>query len=113
MAQALIEPIAVALANDFQYHELARLREAVEAENRALLSRLERDSVTDAIVGADAGLREVMERIDQVAPTDVPVLILGETGSGKEVLARAIHQRSRRARGAGRPGQLRRACLPA
>lgn len=99
IAESLIEPITVALANDFQYHELARLREAVEAENRALLSRLERDSVTDAIVGADAGLREVMVRIDQVAPTDVPVLILGETGSGKEVLARAIHKRSRRADG--------------
>ena len=42
VAQTLIEPIAVALANDFQYHELARLREAVEADNRALLSRLER-----------------------------------------------------------------------
>ena len=99
IAQALIEPIAVALANDFQFHELGRLREAVEAENRALLTRLERDSVTDSIVGADDGLREVMERIDQVAPTDVPVLILGETGSGKEVLARAIHKRSRRAAG--------------
>ncbi len=99
IAQSLIEPIAVALANDFQYHELGRLREAVEAENRALLSRLDRDSVTDTIVGADEGLRDVMERIDQVAPTDVPVLILGETGSGKEVLARAIHKRSRRAAG--------------
>ena len=97
IAEALVEPIGIALANDFQYHELARLREAVEAENRALLSRLERDSVSDAIVGGDAGLREVMERVDQVAPTDVPVLILGETGSGKEVLARAIHARSRRA----------------
>src|SRR5690606_18598675 len=98
-AEALLEPIAIALANDFHFHELARLREAVEAENRALRSRLERDSVDDAIVGADGGLRDVMERIDQVAPTDVPVLILGETGSGKEVLARAIHKRSRRAAG--------------
>jgi hydrogenase-4 transcriptional activator len=98
-AEALLEPIAIAVANDFHFHELARLREAVEAENRALRSRLERDSVDDAIVGADGGLRDVMERIDQVAPTDVPVLILGETGSGKEVLARAIHKRSRRAAG--------------
>ena len=97
IAHALVEPIAVAVAQDAQYHELARLREAVEAENRALLSRLERDSVSEAIVGADMGLRPVLERIDQVAPTDVPVLILGETGSGKEVLARAIHTRSRRA----------------
>lgn len=98
-AEVLLEPIGIALANDFHFHELARLREAVEAENRALLSRLERDSVAEAIVGAEAGLRDVMERIDQVAPTDVPVLILGETGSGKEVLARAIHKRSRRASG--------------
>jgi len=96
-AAALAEPVAVAFAHDAHYHELARLREAVEADNRALLSRLERDSVSDAIVGAESGLRDVMERVDQVAPTDVPVLILGETGSGKEVLARAIHGRSRRA----------------
>jgi transcriptional regulator with GAF, ATPase, and Fis domain len=97
MVQALAEPIAVAFTNDAHYHELARLREAVEAENRALRTRLGRDSVSDTIVGIDAGLRSVMERIDQVAPTDVPVLIFGETGSGKEVLARAIHSRSRRA----------------
>ena len=97
VAQSLVEPVAVAVAQDAQYHELARLREAVEAENRALLSRLERDSVSDAIVGSDMGLKPVLERIGQVAPTDVPVLILGETGSGKEVLARAIHARSRRA----------------
>jgi hydrogenase-4 transcriptional activator len=99
VTQSLLEPVAVALANDSHYQELARLREAVEADNRALLSRLERDTVTDAIVGSDSGLRSVMERIDQVAPTDAPVLILGETGSGKEVLARAIHSRSRRAAG--------------
>jgi transcriptional regulator with GAF, ATPase, and Fis domain len=99
VAQSLLEPMAVAFANDFHFHELARLREAVEAENRALLSRLDRDAVADTIVGADSGLRHVMERIEQVAPTDAPVLILGETGSGKEVLARAIHSKSRRASG--------------
>ena len=97
LAEALVEPIAVAFVNDTHFHELARLREAVEADNRALLSRLERESMSEAIVGAEAGLRDVMERVDQVSPTDVPVLILGETGSGKEVLARAIHSRSRRA----------------
>jgi transcriptional regulator with GAF, ATPase, and Fis domain len=51
------------------------------------------------VVGESAGLRSVMERAEQVAPTDAPVLILGETGSGKEVIARAIHARSRRAGG--------------
>jgi len=98
-ACALLEPFAVALANDGRVHELARLREAVEAENRALLSRLGRQSIVESIVGEHAGLRLVMERVQQVANTDVPVLVLGETGSGKEVIARALHERSRRARG--------------
>jgi hydrogenase-4 transcriptional activator len=99
LAQDLLEPLAVALANDQRVHELARLREAVEADNRALLSRLERQDIAESVVGAEAGLRDVMRRVDQVAPTNAPVLIFGETGSGKEVLARAIHGRSRRASG--------------
>jgi hydrogenase-4 transcriptional activator len=53
----------------------------------------------DELVGADAGLREVVRQIEQVAPTDAPVLLLGETGSGKDVVARAIHARSSRASG--------------
>ena len=96
---ALIEPLQVALVNDRRVHELARLREAAEADNRALLTRLERQDIAETVVGERTGLREVMQRIDQVAPTDAPVLILGETGSGKEVLARSVHERSRRASG--------------
>lgn len=92
----LLEPLAVALANDVRLHELARLREAAMAENRALLTRLSRHSLVESIVGEQGGLRTVMERVEQVAQTDVPVLLLGETGSGKEVIARAIHERSRR-----------------
>lgn len=99
LLQALLEPMGVALANDQRLHELARLREAVEADNRALLSRLQRQDISDAVVGAESGLRSVMERVEQVARTDAPVLILGETGSGKEVVARAIHTRSRRENG--------------
>src|SRR5450631_2210341 len=53
----------------------------------------------DGIVGADAGLRDVMRDVARVAPTDAPVLLLGETGSGKEVVARSIHRRSTRAGG--------------
>jgi hydrogenase-4 transcriptional activator len=98
-SQELIEPFAVAFENDQRLHELARMREALEADRRALLSRLERQDISDTIVGESAGLRSVMERVEQVAPTDAPVLILGETGSGKEVIARSIHARSRRARG--------------
>ena len=98
-AQSILEPLRVALANDERLHELARLREAAEAENRALLTRLGRQSILESIVGERGGLRQVMERVAQVADTDVPVLILGETGSGKEVIARAIHERSRRRSG--------------
>jgi transcriptional regulator with GAF, ATPase, and Fis domain len=96
---SLLEPFRLALENDRCFHELARLREAMEADNRALRSRLERQDIADTIVGGDSGLREVTERITQVAATDVPVLVFGETGTGKEVVARAIHARSPRTKG--------------
>ncbi len=96
---ALLEPLGVALGNDIRLHEIARLKEAVEAENRALRTRLQREDISESVVGERSGLRFVMERVEQVAPTDAPVLILGETGSGKEVVARAIHTRSRRVAG--------------
>jgi len=92
----LLDPFSVALENDQRFHELARLREAALADNRALLSRLGRQEISESIVGAEHGLRTVLERVEKVASTDAPVLILGETGSGKEVIARAIHARSPR-----------------
>ncbi len=95
----LLEPLTVWLENDRRLRELTALREAAEADRRSLLSRLGRHDISDSIIGAETGLKEVMDRVDQVARTDVPVLILGETGSGKEVVARSIHQRSRRATG--------------
>src|SRR5947209_8231537 len=99
LMHALVEPFTVALENDRRVRELETLRAAAEADNRSLLSRLGRDGLTETIVGAETGLRQVMHRIDLVAGADVPVLILGETGSGKEVVARAIHTRSPRASG--------------
>lgn len=99
LLQVLLEPFSVALENDRRLRELTALREKVEAENRSLLIKLGRNDVSDAIVGAESGLRPVMERISLVARADIPVLILGETGSGKEVVARAIHRQSRRAAG--------------
>jgi transcriptional regulator with GAF, ATPase, and Fis domain len=99
LVSGLLEPLAMALANSEHFHNLARAQEAMEADNRALLSRLDRDTVSGELVGADAGLRAVLERANLVAPTDAPVLILGETGTGKEVLARAIHARSQRSAG--------------
>lgn len=99
LLRALRDPLTVALENDHRHSELIRLREAVEAENRSLLSRLDRGDISGSIIGAETGLREVMEQIELVRLSDAPVLILGETGSGKEVVARAIHTRSRRAAG--------------
>jgi len=97
--QQLLEPFAVALENDRRLHELRALREAAEADRETLLSRLGRQEVNEEVVGARTGLRHVMERAELVAQSDVPVLILGETGTGKEVVSRAIHTRSSRADG--------------
>lgn len=66
-------------------------------ERRTL--RVKRAGLNEAIVGAEEGLREVMAAVAQVARSDAPVLILGETGTGKEVVARAVHSHSRRANG--------------
>jgi hydrogenase-4 transcriptional activator len=99
MLQAILEPLAAALENDRRLHELTVLRQAAEADKHSLLRRLGRTEETERIVGADGRLRPVMERVALVSPSDVPVLILGETGSGKEVIARAIHTRSSRAAG--------------
>jgi formate hydrogenlyase transcriptional activator len=99
MLRALLEPFAVALENHHRLRQLAALREAAEADKESLLARLGRRQLADTIVGADAGLRPVMERVELVARSDVPVLILGETGAGKEVIARAIHTGSPRAGG--------------
>ena len=97
MVAALLEPVAVALENDRRLRELTALREAAEADRASLLARLGRRDLADEIVGADSGLRVVMERVALVSRSDAPVLILGETGAGKELVARAIRARSARA----------------
>lgn len=93
---AILEPFTVAFENHRRFHEIARLHEAAEAERKALLSRLKRKEIVEEIVGAEGTLLDVMQKVDQVAPTSAPVLILGETGTGKEVIARAIHAHSAR-----------------
>jgi hydrogenase-4 transcriptional activator len=99
LLSALLEPLAVALESDHRIRELTALREAAEADKRSLLVRLGRLDIADSIVGAETGLKEIMGQVQLVARSDTPVLILGETGSGKEVVARAIHTGSRRASG--------------
>lgn len=94
--EATQEPLSVALDNDARLHELATLRQAAEAERQSLLRRLGRSDTGETIVGDSQGLAHVMQRVDLVSRSEVPVLILGETGTGKELVARAIHNRSER-----------------
>ncbi|MBC7856676.1 MAG: sigma 54-interacting transcriptional regulator [Pirellulaceae bacterium] len=96
MAEELLEPFSVALENDRRLHELATLRAVAEADKSSLLARLGKREMSEVIVGSEAGLRPVMERVELVSQSDVPVLILGETGTGKEVVSRAIHNKSAR-----------------
>jgi transcriptional regulator with GAF, ATPase, and Fis domain len=76
--------------------ENEQLRQRLEAENAYLQSEVKVSHDFEDIVGRSAALRAVLHKLDQVAATDVPVLLLGDTGTGKELLAHAIHARSRR-----------------
>jgi transcriptional regulator with GAF, ATPase, and Fis domain len=91
----LREPFAIALSNGIRYQELLRLKELLAEDNWFLRSEL-RQAVGEEIIGADFGLRGVMDMVRHVAPLVSPVLLLGETGTGKEVIASAIHKLSPR-----------------
>ena len=96
---AVLPPLSAIVENDHRLREIQRLGAAAEADKQTLLMHLGRERMGDTIIGFDSGLRGVMLRATQVATTDASVLLLGETGSGKEVIARAIHERSRRTAG--------------
>lgn len=93
----LNEPFAIALSNALAHREIVRLKDSLAEENRAL-SRESRPPVNE-IVGASFGLAEVMGLVKQVAPLESTVLLLGETGVGKEVVADAVHEASPRHEG--------------
>jgi hydrogenase-4 transcriptional activator len=99
MLKILMEPLRVALENDFRLRETNRLREAAEADKKNLLIKLSRNKMGDTIIGQNAGLKTVMDRVALIARSDVPVLIFGETGTGKELISRMIHQKSDRSEG--------------
>jgi formate hydrogenlyase transcriptional activator len=75
----------------------ARAEERTRNENLALREQIDRDSMFEDIVGSSEALRKVLRQVAKVAASDSTVLILGETGTGKELIARAIHKRSKRA----------------
>jgi len=76
--------------------EIRALRDRLQAENVSLREEVQSRHDFDEIVGQSLTIRQVLARVSQVAPTDAAVLLLGETGTGKELLARALHQRSAR-----------------
>src|SRR5438034_9953587 len=87
-----------ATATDIEDRKQAEQR--IRNENLALREEIDRSSMYEEIVGSSNALRVVLQHVAKVAPTDSTVLILGETGTGKELIARAIHKRSKRSAGA-------------
>jgi len=79
------------------FEEIRKLKDRLSEENIALREEIDQASLFEEIVGSSAALRGVLSQVAKVAPTDSTVLITGETGTGKELVARAIHNRSHRA----------------
>jgi len=78
------------------FDEIRTLKDELQKENIVLREEIDRSSMFEEIVGASPVLQKVLSRVSKVAPTDSSVLITGETGTGKELVARAIHRRSNR-----------------
>jgi formate hydrogenlyase transcriptional activator len=88
--------IAIAIENALAYHEISQLKDKLAQEKVYLEEEIRSDFNFENIVGNSPALKHVLELVETVAPSDSTVLLLGETGTGKELIARAIHDRSRR-----------------
>ena len=87
---------AIALENALNYQELSESKERLAKERLYLLNEIRSEHRFDEVVGSSTVLKRVLEQIETVAPTDSTVLIEGETGTGKEVIARTVHNLSSR-----------------
>ncbi|MFO7753485.1 MAG: sigma 54-interacting transcriptional regulator [Desulfobacteraceae bacterium] len=94
----LRDPLAIALANALKHREVIRLNEVLADDSQYFQQEL-RTRKGEEIVGADFGLSGVMHQVRQVAQLDNPVLLLGETGCGKGIIADTIHKLSNRSQG--------------
>jgi formate hydrogenlyase transcriptional activator len=94
--QEIANQVALAVENMQSYEEIETLKGKLEEENVYLQDEIRTAHNFEEIVGNSTALLEVLAKVEQVAPTDSTVLIWGETGTGKELIARAIHDRSRR-----------------
>ena len=84
-------------ATGTEINDCVQAEERTRNENLALREQIDRDSMFEDIVGSSDALHKVLRQVRKVAPSDSTILILGETGAGKELVARAIHKRSNRA----------------
>jgi len=98
LVSLLKEPLIIAMSNTLQHREVLQLKNLFADDNKYLQSELRR-IYGDEIIGFHLGLKDVMEKVRQVAALDSPVLLLGETGVGKDVIANAIHYSSQRSKG--------------
>ncbi len=93
------DALTSALARQCAMSEVTDLKDQLQAENLYLREEVKLASGFSGIIGEDRELKRCLRAVEKVAPTDVPVLVLGETGTGKELIARAIHKLSARADG--------------
>ncbi|MGB9335494.1 MAG: sigma 54-interacting transcriptional regulator [Candidatus Acidiferrales bacterium] len=96
LLQEVANQVALAVANMRSFEEIAELKARLEKENVYLQEEIRTDHNFEEITGNSPVLLDVLRKVEQVAPTDSTVLIYGETGTGKELIARAIHDRSAR-----------------
>jgi formate hydrogenlyase transcriptional activator len=88
--------IAIAIENACAYHEISQLKDKLAQEKLYLEEEIRSEMNFENIIGNSPALKHVLELVETVATSDSTVLLLGETGTGKELIARAIHDRSRR-----------------
>ena len=108
LLETLSAHAAIAIWNAALFDEVAQLQERLQAENVYLQEAVRTHHEFEDIIGDSPPLMRVLEQVEQVAGTDSTVLIVGETGTGKELLARAIHRLSPRSERRACNGHLRR-----